>query len=108
MKADEQLILLDLGDDLTGSAYCTNVEGTYDGCHVCTVKLLEEMCERVCLLRKCGHVTNQAVFVLSPKKPEYSGTCEIWLGTNQKCPGYQGVLIFQVSLCTKGLLWGLN
>ena len=30
------------------------------------------------------------------------------LGTNQKCPDYQGVLIFQVSLCTKGLLWDLN
>ena len=27
MKTDEQLILLDLGDELTGSAYCSNVEG---------------------------------------------------------------------------------
>ena len=26
-------------------------------------------------------------------------------GTNQKCPDHQGVLIFEVSLCTKGLLW---
>ena len=25
-----------------------------------------------------------------------------------KCPDYQGVLIFQVSLCTKGLFWDLN
>ena len=28
MKSDEQLLLLDLGDDVTGSAYCTNAEGT--------------------------------------------------------------------------------
>ena len=27
------------------------------------------------------------------------------LGTMQKCPDYQGVMIFQVSLCTKGLLY---
>ena len=27
MKCDEQLMILDLGDDITGSAYCTNAEG---------------------------------------------------------------------------------
>ena len=33
----------------------------------------------------------------------YSGTCVLWTpwGTNQKCPDYQGVLIFQVSLYDK-------
>ena len=41
MKSDEQLMLLYLGDDLTGSAYCTNAEGTLvvSTCYICVVNL---------------------------------------------------------------------
>ena len=33
-------MILDLRDDLTGSAYYTNAEATYGGCHICVAKLL--------------------------------------------------------------------
>ena len=45
-------------------------------------------------------------YILNPNTTYYNGTC-VSDGLT-KCPDYQGVLIFQVSLCTKGLLWDLN
>ena len=34
------LMILDLRDDPTGSAYYTNAKATYSGCHICVAKLL--------------------------------------------------------------------
>ena len=55
----------------------------------------------VCLYHKLTHLLKETVFLLwscdleqFTVEPVYYGH----LGTSQKCPDYQGVLIFQVSL----------
>ena len=49
------------------------------------------MCSLVMSPFSCGYI-----------KAKYSGTCVLWTPWGQqKCPGYQGVLVFQVILYEK-------
>ena len=54
-----------------------------------------------------GHIAK----TFGNKSSKYSHMCEIWTVLDQpsgKCPDYQVVLSFQVSLCIKGLIWDLT